>query len=167
MASSEVHLRPITDADQAFLRTLYGTTRADEVAMLPWDQAAIEAFLDQQFQAQHAHYQMHFANADFSIIEIAGEAIGRAYLLWADSHLQIIDTALMPAWRGRGIGSGLIRQWLARADRQGLGTGLHVTLHNPALRLYQRHGFEVVGDNGLYLQMRRPARAVFHVDRPA
>ncbi|QXI49851.1 GNAT family N-acetyltransferase [Pseudomonas anuradhapurensis] len=167
MASSEVHLRPITDADQAFLRTLYGTTRAGEMAMLPWDQAAIDTFLDQQFQAQHAHYQTHFADAGFSIIETAGEAIGRAYLLWTDSHLQIIDTALMPAWRGRGIGTGLIRQWLAQADRQGLSVGLHVTLDNPALRLYQRNGFEVVGDNGLYLQMRRTALAVFHVDRPA
>lgn len=75
MASSEVHLRPITDADQAFLRTLYGTTRAGEMAMLPWDQAAIDTFLDQQFQAQHAHYQTHFADAGFSIIETAGEAI--------------------------------------------------------------------------------------------
>ncbi|RCL21029.1 N-acetyltransferase [Pseudomonas sp. AFG_SD02_1510_Pfu_092] len=167
MASSEVHLRPMTDADLAFLRTLYGTTRAGEMAMLAWDQATLETFLEQQFQAQHSHYQAHYAGAAFSIIESAGEAIGRAYLLWTDSHLHIIDTALMPAWRGRGIGTGLIRQWLARADRHGLSAGLHVTPHNPALRLYQRNGFETIEDNGLYLKMRRPALAVVHIDRPA
>ncbi|MBC7211285.1 MAG: N-acetyltransferase, partial [Pseudomonas sp.] len=35
--------------------------------------------------------------------------------------------------------------------------GLHVTPHNPALRLYQRCGFEVVGETGLSLKMRRAA----------
>ncbi|MFJ4391778.1 GNAT family N-acetyltransferase [Pseudomonas soli] len=157
MSIPEVNLRPIVDADRAFLRTLYGTTRAAEMALLPWPQAATDAFLDQQFQAQHDHYQAQFADADFLVIEVAGEPIGRACLLWTDSHVQFIDMALLPAWCGRGIGSRLLGQWLARADERGLSAGLHVTSHNPALRLYQRCGFQVVGENGLSLKMSRPA----------
>jgi len=156
MSTSEVLLRPMVDADQAFLRALYGTTRAAEIATLAWDAAVIELFLDQQHHAQHAHYQAQFPDACFSIIETPNERIGRAYLHWADQHLHIIDMALLPAWQGRGIGTRLVQQWLAQADRQGLSAGLHVTAHNPALRLYQRSGFEVVDDNGLYLKMHRP-----------
>ncbi|WP_248918581.1 GNAT family N-acetyltransferase [Pseudomonas entomophila] len=157
MFTPEVNLRPIVDADRAFLRTLYGTTRAAEMALVPWPQAAIDAFLDQQFQAQHDHYQAQFAGADFLVIEVAGEPVGRAYLHWADSHVQFIDMALLPAWCGRGIGSRLLEQWLAQADADGLSAGLHVTPHNPALQLYQRLGFEVVGETGLSLKMRRAA----------
>lgn len=157
MSIPEVKLRPIVDADRTFLRALYGTTRATEMALLPWPQAAIDAFLDQQFQAQHDHYQAQFADADFFVIEVAGEPIGRAYLHWTDSHVQFIDMALLPTWCGHGIGSRLIGQWLSRADADGLSAGLHATPHNPALRLYLRLGFEVVGETGLSLKLRRPA----------
>lgn len=156
MSTSEVLLRPMVDADQAFLRALYGTTRAAETATLPWAPAVVEHFLDEQCHAQHTHYQAQFPDACFAIIETLSERIGRAYLHWADQHLHIIDMALLPAWQGRGIGTRLLEQWLAQADRQGLSAGLHVALHNPALRLYQRSGFTVVDDNGLYLKMRRP-----------
>ncbi|WDY55827.1 GNAT family N-acetyltransferase [Pseudomonas sp. PSKL.D1] len=156
MSTSEVLLRPMADADQAFLRALYGTTRAAEMAALGWDSAVIGHFLDQQHHAQHAHYQAQYPDACFSIIETPRERIGRAYLHWAERHLHIIDMALLPAWQGQGIGTRLLAQWLAQADRQGLSAGLHVTPQNPALRLYRRNGFDVVDDNGLYLKMHRP-----------
>ncbi|MFJ4347295.1 GNAT family N-acetyltransferase [Pseudomonas sp. NPDC089401] len=155
MSTPEVLLRPVVDADQAFLRALYGTTRAAEMSMTQWAPALVETFLDQQCQAQHSQYQAHFPDACFSIIETASERIGRAYLHWSDNHLHIIDMALLPAWQGQGIGTRLLRQWLAQADRQGLSAELHVTAHNPALRLYKRSGFEVVDDKGLYLKMHR------------
>lgn len=157
MTTLELHLRPIADADQAFLQALYASTRADEVAQLPWDQASKDAFLAQQFSAQHGYYQNHFPSADFHLIERHGAPIGRAYLLWDASHLQIIDVALLPAYRGQGIGGDLLRQWLERADRHGFSVGLHVESYNPAQRLYLRHGFAVDGENGVYLKMRRPA----------
>lgn len=159
MPTPVVSLRPCVDADLGFLRDLYASTRAEEMAHTPWDTAAIETFLTQQFQAQHDYYQAHFADGQFLVIEAAGQPIGRAYLLWTDSHLQIIDTALLPAWQGQGIGSQLMAEWLVQADALGLSAGLHVTAHNPALRLYQRNGFQEVGENGVYLKMRRPALA--------
>ncbi|MEE1889302.1 GNAT family N-acetyltransferase [Pseudomonas carassii] len=157
MSIPEVYLRPVADTDRAFLRVLYGTTRAAEMAQLQWPREAIDSFLDQQFQAQHDYYQDQFADADFFVIEVAGDPVGRVYLHWSDRHVQFIDMALLPAWCGRGIGSRLLGQWLAQADADGLSAGLHVTPHNPALRLYQRCGFEVVGETGLSLKMRRPA----------
>ncbi|PJI47496.1 MAG: GNAT family N-acetyltransferase [Pseudomonas sp.] len=154
-----LQLRPIVDADQTFLRTLYATTRNHEVAQLDWPPAAIDAFLSQQFDTQHRYYQAHFPDAEFCVIEADGQPIGRAYLCWSPEHLQIIDLALLPDCCGRGIGGGLLGELLARADAQGLSVGLHVEDYNPAQRLYQRHGFECVGENGIYRKLRRPPRA--------
>nr|WP_024306779.1 GNAT family N-acetyltransferase [Pseudomonas sp. P818] len=155
MPTPEVTLRSIEDADLAFVRKLYGTTRAHELEHTPWDQAARERFVDQQFQAQRSYYQAHYADAEQYVIEQAGQPIGRAYLLWTDTHLQIIDLALLPEACGRGIGGELLGRFLERVDREGLSAGLHVESYNPAQRLYFRHGFEVVGENGVYLKLRR------------
>lgn len=157
-----LQLRPIVDADQAFLRKLYATTRAQEMAQVDWPAATIDAFLAQQFDAQHTYYQAHFPDAEFCVIEADGQPIGRAYLFWTVTHLQIIDLALLPECRGRGIGSRLLREWLERVDAQGLSVGLHVEHYNPAQHLYQRHGFQCEGENGVYLKLRRPA----HISQP-
>ncbi len=156
MHTSEIRLRPISGEDLPFLRELYASTRTEELASLLWDQAAKDAFLDQQFNAQHSYYQTHFPHAEFLLIEHAGHPMGRAYLLWDGAHLQIIDLALIPAWRGQGIGSQLLHGWLSRADAQGLSVGLHVESYNPAQNLYLRNGFAVAGENGVYLKMLRP-----------
>lgn len=158
MLTPEVTLRPIEDADLAFVRKLYGTTRAHELEHTGWDHATRERFVDQQFQAQRSYYQAHYADAEQYVIEASGQPIGRAYLLWADTHLQIIDLALLPEACGSGIGSELLGRFLERADREGLSAGLHVESYNPAQRLYFRHGFEVVGENGVYLKLRRNPR---------
>ena len=157
MSKFETNLRPIEHEDLPFLEALYASTRLEELANLPWEQTAKDVFLNQQFNAQHHYYQTHFPEAQFQLIEHAGTAIGRAYLLWGDAHLQIIDIALIPSCRGQGIGSQLLGKWLARADAQGLDTGLYVESYNPAQALYRRHGFAITGENGVYLKMLRPA----------
>ncbi|PKM13837.1 MAG: N-acetyltransferase [Gammaproteobacteria bacterium HGW-Gammaproteobacteria-5] len=156
MYTPKISLRPIASEDLPFLNELYASTRIEELASLPWDKAAKDAFLDQQFNAQHSYYQAHFPQAEFQLIELAGSPIGRAYLLWDEAHLQIIDVALLPAQRGQGIGSRLLRDWLSCADAQELSAGLYVESYNPAQTLYRRNGFIVTGENGVYLKMLRP-----------
>jgi ribosomal protein S18 acetylase RimI-like enzyme len=157
MTSAEPSLRPIDAADQAFLQRLYASTREREMACSGWPVAAIAEFLQQQFMLQQRYYQQHFPDGEFWLIERGGQAIGRLYLFWGETTLQLIDISLLPEHRGAGLGSALLGEWLARATTRGLAVGLHVEADNPALHLYRRLGFEVVGDNGIYLAMRKPA----------
>src|SRR5260370_40781357 len=46
-----ITLRDATAEDNAFLREVYASSRADEFALAPWSQEQREAFLDSQFQA--------------------------------------------------------------------------------------------------------------------
>lgn len=158
-ALTDIGTRPIEAADHAFLRALYASTRAEELTATGWPPEAQERFLEQQFELQHHYYHEHFGDAEFVLLLRGDEPIGRLY--WRDrgDPASLIDMALLPAERGKGIGSALLAGLTARADGQGRAIVLHVEPHNPALRLYLRFGFEVVADNGVYAKMQRRAKA--------
>ncbi|KMS71298.1 acetyltransferase [Streptomyces viridochromogenes] len=50
---------------------------------------------------------------------------------------------LAPHLQGRGIGSDVLRELLARCDRAGVPVRLNVLQGSAARRLYERHGFTV------------------------
>jgi ribosomal protein S18 acetylase RimI-like enzyme len=150
-----ITLRPATDADYAFMRGLYASTREEEMERFPLDDAQKKAFLDQQFAAQFEHYGIHYPTCERNIVERGGVPIGRFWVdEWRD-QIRIVDIALMPECRGAGIGSRLLHQLLDRARAANKPVTIHVEAFNPALRLYQRLGFEQVDTNGVYLLMRR------------
>ena len=149
-----ITLRLATDADYAFMRALYGSTRAEEMKQFPFSEEQRERFLDQQFAAQHEHYGIHYPTCERNIVEKDGQAIGRLWIdEWRD-QIRLVDIALMPDSRAGGIGSTLLRDVLARGARVGKPVTIHVEAYNPALRLYQRLGFERVDTNGVYYLMR-------------
>jgi ribosomal protein S18 acetylase RimI-like enzyme len=75
-----------------------------------------------------------------------------------ESEIRIVDIALLPDYRGNGIGTALLRDLFSEADAAGKTVTIHVERFNPALRLYERLGFSVAEDKGVYLFLeRRPA----------
>jgi ribosomal protein S18 acetylase RimI-like enzyme len=146
--------RAVVDADWPFLCHLYGSTRAEEMAPVPWPPQQKTAFLDMQFRAQHAHYARHYPGAELLVVLRAGEPIGRLYVdRWAREH-RIVDIAFLPAHCGQGLGTALLSDLLAEAARVGKHVSIHVEKHNPAMRLYRRLGFVAVEDKGVYDLMR-------------
>jgi len=149
-----ITLRPAIDGDYDFMRRLYHSTRAEEIQHFPFDEAQKTAFLDQQFAAQFEHYGIHYPTCERNIVENDGKPIGRLWIdEWRD-QIRLVDIALMPEWRGSGVGSILLHQVLDRGVKAGKPVTIHVEAYNPALRLYQRLGFEKVDTNGVYLLMR-------------
>lgn len=146
-----IALRPTTREDEPFLRRVYGGTRAEELALTDWDDARKEAFVAMQFTAQHRYYAEQYAGARFAVILAGGEPVGRLYVARLPGTLRIVDIALLPEYRNRGIGTHLLRDLLAEGTRDGLPVSIHVERFNPALRLYDRLGFRTVADRGVYL----------------
>ena len=109
-----------------------------------------EAFLRQQHEAQHSHYAIHFGDAEWLIVERGGEAIGRLYLRDQPEGLHVIDISLVPESRGQGIGGAILRDVLGQARELGKTVSIHVEKLNPARRLYDRLGFRIVEDKGIY-----------------
>lgn len=151
--AKDITFRPITDRDEPLLRRIYASTRADEMATVPWTEPEKVAFLNVQFEAQHKYYQEVFSNAEFSILEKGGEPIGRLYIdRRADEH-RLIDIALLPEFRGKGLGSELMGRVLDEAREAAKMVRIHVEQNNPAMRLYLRLGFEKIEDQGVYYLM--------------
>lgn len=121
--------------------------------MVPWSAAQKEAFLRQQFEAQSRHYQGAYPDGQFDIIRAGSEDIGRLYVWRQPGELRIIDIALFPNWRRRGIGGRLLRGLLEEAADANQRVSIHVEKNNPALHLYRRLGFREVSDSGVYWLM--------------
>jgi len=155
-----VTLRPITEADHPFLFRLYASTREEELAPVPWTAEQKEAFLRQQFGAQHTWWQEHYTGARFDLVLVDGVPAGRLYVDVWEREIRIVDIALVPEHRGGGIGTMLLRRVFAEGDAAGKPVSIHVEVFNPARRLYERLGFAEKGQHGdVYILMERAAVA--------
>ncbi len=149
-----ITLRPITPADQDFLYQVYASTRQEEMALVTdWSEVQKTAFLQMQFNAQQAHYAEHYAQAKFEIILLDDTPIGRLYVDRRMKEIRIVDISLLPEYRNRGLGSGLLKNILNEGAQAGLPVTIHVEMFNPALRLYDRLGFRRIADHGVYYLM--------------
>ena len=155
---SNHHLRPATPDDLAFQSRLYASTREDELNAAQFPMEMREAFLSMQFQAQTTHYTNYYPGAEWSIVECDGQPAGRLILHRAEDHLGIIDIALMPEFRGRGIGTELFKQVFAESVATQLPVRLFAITGERAIQLYHRLGFVDVSDDGLHTELVwRPA----------
>ncbi len=146
-------LRPIQAEDSAILYRVYASTREDELAPLGWDAEQKDAFLRMQFNAQHRYYQEQFPGAAYQILLVEGCPAGRLYVDHRPEEVRIIDIALLPEYRNKGIGTVLLQGLLEEACRMNKPVRIHVEQANPALRLYRRLGFSEIADRGIYVLM--------------
>ncbi len=149
----DLHLCPVSADDDAFLRGLYATTRAEEVEAWGWSEDERDAFLDMQYHLQRQSYEVQFPGADHQIVLNGEERLGRLFVLRTGDELRLVDISLLPEYRRRGIGTTLLGQLLTEAGRAGQTVGLQVLAASPAIRLYERLGFTAVSDDGVYVQM--------------
>jgi ribosomal protein S18 acetylase RimI-like enzyme len=147
---SAIAFRAAVDSDVPFLRHLYATTREREMQLVPWTPEQKAAFLDMQFTAQKTHYEEYYPDCKFLVIEMEQAPIGRLYIDRADDDIRITDIALLPEFRGRGIGRMLMEEILEEGRTTGKRVTIHVEHDNPARRLYDRLGFRHVDTNGVY-----------------
>ena len=83
---------------------------------------------------------------------LSGDQRGYGYVDDATPELTI---AVVPECRGKGVGTRLLSHLLATAESCYSSLSLSVLTDNPALRLYERLGFETVGTCGRSLVMKR------------
>lgn len=147
-------LRPVCADDYDFLVDVYGSTRAEELALVPWTTEQQQAFVRSQFAAQQEHYAKTYPAASHDIILSGNRPVGRLYVARLEREIRIIDITLLPAERNGGIGSYLIRQLLDEANRSGKMTRIYVEGFSPSLRLFERLGFSRGEQHGIHLLMQ-------------
>jgi ribosomal protein S18 acetylase RimI-like enzyme len=155
----QIHLRAVAPEDESFLLELYASTRAEELAAWGWSAAQQELFLKMQLKARDQSYLIYYSGMDDRIILLNDEQAGRLIVNRTDGEIRVVDIALLPAYRGQGIGTSLIGDLFGEADEAGKVVRLQVERTNPQARsLYQRLGFEVTSENQTHFQMERKSR---------
>jgi ribosomal protein S18 acetylase RimI-like enzyme len=140
-SEATIELRRATPGDEPFFRDLYASVRWPELAPTPWRDAEKRAFCDMQYELQDRHYRAHFPRAEAMVIVVSGVPAGRLYRALSEATLNVLDIALVPEMRGRGIGTRLMTAMETDAARDGQRIVLHVEDDNPLLRWYERMGF--------------------------
>ena len=152
LTSRSVSLRLATVDDDEFLLRLFGSTRIEEFKFLA-DAGQIEALISMQFNLQRQQYDSGYPGAEHNIILCDSQPIGRLFVDENEREFTLVDVALLPEWRNTGIGSSLLGGLLTRAARAQKKVRLHVVKSNPARRLYERLGFSIVSEDGMYFEM--------------
>ncbi len=155
MAAGKVTLRPVQDSDDEFLLKVYGSTREQELAQVPWTAEQKQQFVRMQYEAQKNHYAAQHPHASHEIICLEGDAAGRLYLDRTGEKFHILDITLLPEHRNRGAGSFLLGQIMAEAKEAGKPVSIFVETYNPSLRLFQRLGFTPIQQEGFHLLLQR------------
>ena len=154
-------MREATAADVGFLRemlfeALYVPPGAD-----PLPRSVIE-------QPELAHYVEGFGRAgDVGLVALDGaEPIGAAWVRMlqgpdagyghVDDETPELTVAVLPEWRGRGVGAHLIDELIGLVGSSAPAISLSVDPANPAVRLYERFGFAPVATSGTSVTMRKP-----------
>lgn len=153
MGKNKIKLRPIKPEDEEFLYQVYASTRQDEMTLANWQKEEFENFLRMQFNAQHKYYQENYVGSRFDIILEGDTPVGRLYVARWEKEIRIIDIALLPKFRRKGIGSALLNDLMAEAAKDDKPVSIHVEHLNPSLCLYNNLGFRKIDDNGVYFLM--------------
>lgn len=161
MSQVEQHisLRPATEADHKFLFEIFAGTRED-LMLADLEHNQKQLLIEMQFRAREGQYRSAYPNATTSIIRESDREVGSIIVNRGEQDISVVDIAIDPAWRGRGIGTRVLRTLLAEACTESKLVHLQVAVTNRATRLYQRLGFSTIKDGGAYLSMEwRPSAA--------
>jgi GNAT superfamily N-acetyltransferase len=149
-----IQLRPALAGDEEFLFSVYASERMEELEAVDWDAAQKQAFLRMQFSAQFRYYVEHYRGAEYLVILLEDQPVGRLYIHRRSDQIRIMDIALLPEFQRQGIGTFLLNQILEEGSKKSLPVTMHVERFNPALRLYERLGFHLAEDKGVYYFMK-------------
>lgn len=152
-----ITLRDVLPEDESFLFEAYASTRAQEMALMPWDDEQRKSFLRMQFAAQDSHYRKHFPDANYSVILRENSRVGRLYVLSKKEEVRILDITILPEHRNKGIGTSLLQSLLSEAAHSKKRVLIYVETFNPSLRLFERLGFKGIAEEGInFLMEWRP-----------
>src|ERR1044071_6181873 len=102
-------LRPVKPGDEQLLLEVYASTRADELAQIPWAEAQREAFLRMQLAARDRSYRMYYQGLEDRVILFDDKPAGRLLVVRGSEEFRLADIALLPEYPRAGVGSAIGR----------------------------------------------------------
>jgi ribosomal protein S18 acetylase RimI-like enzyme len=148
-----ISLRAACASDGEFLMRVYESTREGEMAAWGWNAAQRAIFVRMQYDARQRGYAAAYPMAVNSVILVGDDPVGSIIVFRGAGEIRLLDIALLPEFRGSGIGSELIGMLISEAARTKSPLRLSVLRGNRAAHLYEQLGFVAKGGDALYCEM--------------
>jgi ribosomal protein S18 acetylase RimI-like enzyme len=149
--------RPMTTADEVFVRQIIAEVLIEDLGAQAWPAEVRAPLVELQYRARQEGILSNYPEAVQEILTADGVTVGWLAVAKCDAEFRLIDIAVSAAFRGKGIGSARLRELTEEAEAAGTPLRLNVFAGNPAIRLYQRLGFQRIRDDGFGVLMERPA----------
>ena len=151
--SFHVTRRAATEQDDAFLYELFKAVRLPEFAHVPIAPAQLEMLMRMQYNGQTLTYASQYSGGH-EIVLLDGIPVGRIWVFRGPEAHHLVDISLLPEYRNRSIGAGLVTEAIDAASRAGVPIRCSVAVTNSgSLRFHQRLGFRVVGQDEMYYEL--------------
>ncbi|HEX8663401.1 MAG TPA: GNAT family N-acetyltransferase [Beijerinckiaceae bacterium] len=149
-----LRLRSEEPRDQDFRFRLFCDSRLPEWYRVCLEPAVREALMRMQFESQTTTYAQRFPRARFDIIELEGEPIGRIVVNRPGPFIHIVDHAIVPSLRNRGLGTAIMLALMDEAAAASIPMRLKVAdANDPSLKLYRRLGFTPIEEAPFYIEL--------------
>lgn len=141
----KIRLVPATPDDQTWLEELRRAVYQDLFVATwgGWD------------EARHVrHWASCWGRGNIHVVEVAGMRVGMIQLLDEPNRVEVGEIQIHPVHQGKGIGTQLLLDAMARAHAQQKKLSLSTGLQNRrAVHLYERLGFRHVARSETHFQM--------------
>ena len=146
-----IELRPAQPEDEAFILRLYESTRAAELALVPWEAAQRELFVRLQSVAQRAHYQAENPTAEQLLILFDGQPVGRLYVHRRAAEIRLLDFSLLPEYHSSAAAPQLIRKMMDEAAAANKAVTIPLQPGDALQGLFEQLDFKPAAENGVHV----------------
>ena len=109
---------------------------------------------------QRSVHTLRWTEKPWFVVMLEDAAIGTVSFHEQPGFVRFGEFYLLSAFRGRGLGSMILRDFCLECDESQRVARLEYLKWNPVGSLYQRHGFEIISENDIhYFLERRPRGA--------
>lgn len=114
-----------------------------------------EAIILQQFTIEQQQLIQMYPDAEFNIVMLKDEPLGRLYIYHGKTTDRILEIGLLEEYRGLGIGREILEAVIENALKKGKSVCLQVAWFNQgAYGFYEKLGFEVIENKGFAYEMK-------------
>ena len=141
-----ISLRAENGADEPFLHRLVIETVTQELAAESWPEPMRSHLTSLQYAARRQAVRTHFPDGHSRIILVDDREAGWLFFACLADEVRLVEIMILVEFRGRGIGSMVIRCLIENAGDKPVRLLVNV-MNSRATHLYEQLGFRRVGGN--------------------
>ena len=159
----QITLQPeaLTPETGSLAYQLFAVDKLAEFAAIGLPQPQAEALVQMQWRGRTLTYANQYPGAeDWTISLEDGTPVGRYLLQKTPQGVRMVDFAILPGWRGQGIGTQVLQQLIQSTAATESIFSLRVEKNNRALYLYKRLGLTIISSDEISFEMEwKPERS--------